>query len=292
MPNITPRIPSDPGLETAPDYTTAEWQTARDRLIAKFTINDQEAADELAASWKFDNDAQKLKWDAQVAADLAQAQRTPSPPPQIPPKSPDKKNEPEIDDSIPIPHNDGLRVSAFAELKLKLKEYAPIWYWSREGCAEASSLFRVDNHETIGLVQDEDGISLQKVSKGSGKVVQDEDLTWEQLSVAKGNFLTSILESPEWSSNYRLMFSQFYFNLDIHPIGRQPFGREALIAYHAAVRRRWFDAFKQSKTADAGTKTKVFNIATLDEGQLAKLQLNAKCLATSKERKQLPNRFP
>lgn len=68
--NIQHHIPADSGLESAPDYTAADWQQARDRLATRFGITDDKAAAELAASWKADNDIQKAKWDAQVAEDL------------------------------------------------------------------------------------------------------------------------------------------------------------------------------------------------------------------------------
>jgi hypothetical protein len=265
---------SDPALDICPDYTHEDYQQIRNILAASMDNSQERAIEALEALWRKETDRKKIIWARQQLEEDEPANNSPlsrQPSPIYP--SPDKKKRPNIVSDLSNLRSDRPRPSAFALRKLEAFEYVELWYFSTDGCADACFAANTSNDEALGLIQAEDGITLQKVPKRSKKAVQDESLTWEQLSIAKGNFLFHIQYVTKWPEPIVASFSTFYFNLDNHPIKAEPLGNETLLHYHAQVRRDWFDTFKRSPTGDT------FNISIIDKNILldinARLQRNA-----------------
>ena len=65
-------------------------------------------------------------------------------------------------------------------------EYVELWYFSSEGCKEASKAALTAADDTFGILNMDSGLALQsiKATKASRNAVVDEHLTWEQIMTA------------------------------------------------------------------------------------------------------------
>ena len=284
MPEPPPLL-SDPALEIMPDYSHADYDHIRNVLAALLNNSQERAVETLEEAWQKEIDRKKAIWAAQEAA---RTNNEPANPPDNPPapQQPDtdappidKKKRPIISGTISNPRIDRPRPSIFAIQKLESFEYVELWYFTNEGCHDTLLSTCSTEEDTLGLVQGVDGLSLQKVAKGSKRATQDENLTWEQLSIAKGNFLYYIQFVVLWPDPTVAAFSSFYFNLDNHPIKAEPLGSETLLQYHAQVRRDWFSTFKHSASGET------FDIATIDAVLL--LTINARLTRAANHQERL-----
>lgn len=84
----------------------------------------------------------------------------------------------------------------FAIKKLRERDYIELGYFTPEARMEASKTESVSSNDVFTLTQEESILALKPASnfRAKAKVVQDEDLTWEQLSVASLCFLEHIIQ--------------------------------------------------------------------------------------------------
>jgi len=316
MPPQQQPVLSDPALEACPDYSLDEHQDTRNTLAAVLQNSQALAIDALKALWKKENDRNKEIWAQQGNAAPPNQQNQPNQPgqpaqpdnpgqpnppaqqnppdPVLPPANQpqanaEKKKRPVIRKDLAMPLNDYPRPSTYALQKLEALEYVELWYFSTEGCSDASYASISAADETLGLVQADDGMTLKRVARGSKKVIPDERLSSHQLSVAKGNYLYQAQHVAQWPEDVMRSFSTFYFNLDNHPFKGEILGPESLIHYQAQVRREWFDLYKRSTTGE------IFDIASINTTRL--LSINARLtrdaahserIAMERERRYLP----
>ena len=66
-------------------------------------------------------------------------------------------------------------------------EYVELWYFTTEGCREASKATPTAVDDIFGLLNTDSGLTLQSIraTKASRNAMADEHLTWEQIMTAR-----------------------------------------------------------------------------------------------------------
>jgi hypothetical protein len=147
--------------------------------------------------------------------------------------------------------------------KIKAAEYVELWYFTAEGCREASAATLTTADDTIGLLRTDTGLTLQQVkaSKPSRNVLPDESLSWDQITTARHNIIDTMVAN-EWPEKLTVALATMYIKLEaLKATGTNPCG---LIRYHAVVHRLWHKFLK--KQADP------FNVGVINENLLTRLE--------------------
>lgn len=287
----------DPTDEVRPDFSLPAHQIARDGLAALFPDDPDpqaRATQILETVWDGQHQARVQEWELQQQQppnppppqpeddQPAPPQRTPTPPPPAP-KPTSKAPAFRIDPSIAFPNHKRSRVATYAANRTRNVEFVELYYWTKAGLAEADVAFRSESDDAMGFSLSDGVATLQKVSKASLKAIPDHLLTWEQIMSAKANFLYDIQYRYQWPHEAHQSFSRFYFNLDNHAERDKPFGKDALIRYHAKARHEWFDMIKAN-----GTDGGVFPIDRIDNESLNSLVIEAERHFLIQSRKSFP----
>lgn len=265
------RITQNPHLEALPDHAGPHYDAIR-ALLVNTGITDEQAVQTLNTSWTRSHEERIQAWDQQVIEDaaaqeeeqrLAQEQEDQ----QRAQRELELENErQEVERKKPKMNdfnenamvNDfiGPRPSAYALRRLADFEYAELWYFTQEGCADAMHQ-QTQNEDTFGLSKIDDVVSFRPVSalKASKNVIQDVDLTWRQMEIAKTTLIQHITKCG-WPKKVVTTLAEFFMNLEVHHYRQRAYGEHALLVYQARVRRNWHDHLKQ----DGG-----FNIAIINE---------------------------
>ena len=270
------RIISDPALDVQPDFASAAFEGLRIRIIGGTQSTHEEVATDLAAAWQQDHDLRLQTWAAQVeedaraAADAAQAQH------ELLEREcicleqeaetealEAEKKKPKINDfKVGTAVGDTLtpRPSQYAIHKVKSYEYVELWYFSPEGCKEASDEAKSNSDDTFGLTKVDDFVALKPVASArpSRKVIQDHSLDWRQFDLAKNTYLLYI-NKLNWPEKHQRALTMFFMNIVTHPYRSEPFGDRTLLLYAARVRRDWHDCLVLNNAFDIS----VFNLALM-----------------------------
>ena len=110
----------------------------------------------------------------------------------------------------------GPRPSAYALQQLAEFKYAELWYFTQEGCADAIHQ-HTQNEDSFSLSKVDDVVSFRPVSalKASKNVLQDSDLTWCQMEIAKTTLIQQITKC-EWPKKAVTALAQCFMNLKVH----------------------------------------------------------------------------
>jgi len=138
-----------------------------------------------------------------------------------------------------IPH----APSQYAVGKIENMEYVELWYFTTEGCREASKATPTAADDTFCILNTDTGLTLQsfKVTRASRNAIADEHLSWEQIMTARHNLIATA-DRGGWPKKHTLALAQLYIDLEDHKAaGYNP---RALILYHAIVRKQWHDAMR------------------------------------------------
>ncbi|KAJ7238030.1 hypothetical protein C8J57DRAFT_1087134 [Mycena rebaudengoi] len=280
-----PRIAYEPALEIAPNFGAASYQAIRAAIVSADNISDAQAATKLLDIWTTDLDVRKAQWATQVQDDADQAAAAAATAAQdvedallaeearleAEKQEADKKRAkfPAFDASLTAPDFLQPRVANFAKEKVLALGYVDLWYWTIEGCKDSETLrsgTAAEDTYTFSQANDGPGVELKAASssKASKKVILDEDLTWEQMSVASMGLLKE-MEVALWDEKYRQAFASFYYALQNHPyVRRGEPGKAVLLIYQARVRRNFHDILKEGRTP--------FNIALINTVLLDSIQ--------------------
>ena len=73
------------------------------------------------------------------------------------------------------------------------------------------------NEDTFGLTKVDDMVSFRPMSalKASGNVVQDTELSWHQMEIAKTTLIQQITKCG-WAQKAVTALAQFFMNLEVH----------------------------------------------------------------------------
>lgn len=270
------RILHDPHLEIMPDHAGPHYGILRDALTQN-GMSAEEAVQALNDSWTQNHDARILAWDQQVendaaaaAAALAQQQQAPQvqQAPQDAPVQGEEGAEGEkkklkmkdFDVATSVGNYIAPRPAQYALRRIEEFEYVELWYFTPEGCTDATHRQLTQFDDTFGLTKVDDVVSLKAISsiKASRNVIPDAELSFRQVSMAKNAFIP-LMTKYQWSEKAINAFAQLFTQLELHPLRQREFGERALITYQARVRREWHDQLKLGSA---------FNIGILNEDLL------------------------
>ena len=267
------RIMHDPHLEPMPDHAGPHYDILRN-VLTQNGMNVEEAVQALNDSWTQNHVARTQAWDQQVADDAAaaaallaqeqQQQDQQAPQNQDPPVEPEgEKKKPKMkdfDDTTTVGNYIAPRPAQYALRRIEDFEYVELWYFTPEGCNDATQLQLTQYDDTFGLTKVDNMVTLKSISslKASKNVIPDAELSFRQVSMAKNAFIP-LMAKYQWSAKAINAFAQLFTQLELHPLRQREFGERALIVYQARVRREWHDQLKLGLA---------FNIGILNEDLL------------------------
>ncbi|KDQ58868.1 hypothetical protein JAAARDRAFT_192448 [Jaapia argillacea MUCL 33604] len=184
----------DPNLEVQSDFTDVAYDVLRDLLIME-----ERAEKEQAEQRKLE-----LEWDTEVKRWEAEKKK---------PKLNDFDKGKIVGDVI-TPHP-----SPYALNKLQNFKLVKLFYFTHEGCLDATQHAHTTADDAFGLTKADGFVTLRPVAafKALRNIVQDEDLTWDQMILAKDNMLNH-MEQMGWSVKHVTALVTFFFNIECHPL--------------------------------------------------------------------------
>ncbi|KAG6896928.1 hypothetical protein C0992_005193 [Termitomyces sp. T32_za158] len=156
----------------------------------------------------------------------------------------------------------------FALKKLKEREYIELCYFTPEMRNEAAKSESVSANDIFTLTQEDNMLALKPASnfKAKTKVVQDEDLSWDQMSVASIDFLEHIIQE-NWPRSMIDAMHTFFFRLTHHRLRTEgATGNRVLLLYQARVRKEWHRQIKNPP------KDGIFDVGVIDDRLLRTLK--------------------
>ena len=200
-------ITHNPNSDECPDYGSAAFAAVRTALIAQNNLDDEGAKQLLADAWKQDNNRMKEAWERQVQDNLhlqeeadciaheeEERQQTQKEQEEEIERCELEKKKPkmkEFDHGTMVDDFITPRPSTYALNKLETFEYVKLWYFTPEGCLDATESQRSQADDTFSLVKVRESLALRQLSavKSSHNAVKDMDLTWKQMMIGKVLFL-------------------------------------------------------------------------------------------------------
>jgi len=235
-----------------------EWQGENLNQLVQRIVDHTQCSEEEAAN----------RLQTMIQALLEGPQNPPqerTPPASPPPQPPTQKKIIFIDFDLDatvsdrIPHNP----SQYAVGRIESMEYVELWYFTTEGCKEASKATPTAADDTFGLLNTDSGLTLQsiKATKASRNAVADEHLTWEQVMTAR-HTLIQTANQVNWPRKHTLVLAEFYIKLE--GLKAEGYNSRTLLLYHAVVRRQWHETMKGRGTP--------FNPSIINEALFTKLE--------------------
>jgi hypothetical protein len=257
---------NDPNFNVCPDYASDVFENTRAQLINENT-NEEQAVQLLTNIWETNNNADKIAWQRQVAADReerlhreqleeeeqdrleqvrAQEEETTR-------KEDRKKNKhkyiPILATGIPDDAATSIAPCAYAIKKLDKGEYVELWYFTNDGLDEVNRKETVDDDAMImSTLADGSTAWVSAASTRNARaVINDENLPFEEFCQACPRMLTA-MEEADWPEDRTRMMARFWRNIQVHKYRsmRNPVAQKALLAYQAEQRKRWHVAVKTS----------------------------------------------
>jgi hypothetical protein len=256
-----PRLLIDPNTTHCPDYSLAIYEAVRAPFVSDQTTHEQ-AANILATVWAAQNVVEKQQWQEQLDQDEAdiearrqELEEEARQRQEESDKEKDEQKKEEIKKNkskyIPIPARGvptqpPIIASTIATRRLNKGEYVPMWYYTNAGLDDASKSFSIFDEESLSLIRRADGsTSLVPAvsSRESKSIVEDQDLTWDEFSVAAPRMIDA-MSLAEWSEDRMRMMMKFWANLTTHHFrsSRNQIDRNALLLYQAEQRKLWHQA--------------------------------------------------
>jgi hypothetical protein len=257
---------NDPNFNVCPDYASDVFENTRAQLINENT-NEEQAVQLLTNIWETNNNADKIAWQHQVAADReerlhreqleeeeqdrleqvrAQEEETTR-------KEDRKKNKhkyiPILATGIPDDAATSIAPCAYAIKKLDKGEYVELWYFTNDGLDEVNRKETVDDDAMImSTLADGSTAWVSAASTRNARaVINDENLPFEEFCQACPRMLMA-MEEADWPEDRTRMMARFWRNIQVHKYRsmRNPVAQKALLAYQAEQRKRWHVAVKTS----------------------------------------------
>jgi len=281
-----PRIQQNPYLAECPDFNDDSFSDLILPLVGPDRTREQ-AIESLCTAWRSQNDRKKILWDAQIRAD--QQRQVEHNAQNIAVDDQDQANNDTADTrkkpklgafaaTASIGDEISRKPSTFAINKLKDMKYIELYCFSPAGCRDHANQRQSTAEEAFGFTY---GISTDGAATNTltlkpasalahpGKIIPDDDLTWEQVRDAKSCYLSHVIEAG-WNRAHVDALVAFFINLDNHPYNDNPEGKQALVWYQAHAREDWH---RKLGTAES------FNLAILNKTLLADFKKKANDLS-------------
>jgi len=280
-----PPLVSDPTKDVCPAYEDEAFEDIRAALVARHDgdhpMTTEEAVAKLQAAWQKSHEKKVTRWNQQLdgerqrqaeetqrATEEAERRRQLTEKEEEERRRKVERTKPKINSFDPnksigsfiIP-----RPSAFALNRLDKLDYVELDYFTTRGCKNAHAEHELTtNHNTYGLTSLGESLALQPLSslKPSKNIRRDEDLSWDEMVMAKNNMLHFMSVSKLWPPAHMECIAKFYYALETHPVRQTRHGNRVVTAYAGRARRQWFDALKRNDG---------FNLAKIDHGLMANI---------------------
>jgi len=258
-----PCLTLDLNLEVRPDFASAAYDALCTTLTAAEQVDKGVIVTRLSDAWDIENNAKKAMWVEQVRQDQAdaddatlareleqQAELEERRKEEEAERKEKEKKKPKLKDfvanrlvkdtTVPCP-------SRYAIHKLDKREYIELYYFTLEGCMEASKMDRTIAQDAFTFTKAKETLLLKPMAshKPSNKAIPDEDLTWRQMSIARTTLL-HYMSQTGWPENHVIALAEFYLNLESHPTRLQTDGDTILHHYQAQVRHEWHEALRST----------------------------------------------
>lgn len=261
------RIINNPHLEVMPNHAGPHYEALQNALTQN-EMTPEQAIQALNNSWAQNHAARVEAWEQQVeedtaaAAALVQQQPQPDQQPSLDPLPQEEERAEgekkklkmkDFDEATTVGNYIAPRPAQYALRRVEDFEYVELWYFTPEGCSDATQLQLTQNNDTFGFTKVDDMVSLKSISslKASKNVIPDAELSFRQVSMAKNAFIP-LMTKYQWSEKAINAFAQLFTQLELHPFRQREFGERALITYQARVRREWHDQLKLGSAFNIG----------------------------------------
>jgi hypothetical protein len=148
------------------------------------------------------------------------------------------------------------RPAQYALNKLAAIAYVEIHYFMLRGCGLAQREKQNTNADAVGLTQSDGHLSLHPMSalKLVKGIRADDDLAWAEITQGRHAMIRQMLKLGEecWPEYAVEGWSDFYSALDAHAIRQEEYGDEAVVLYHARVRREWYNMYTRGQGMNLG----------------------------------------
>ena len=231
--------PRNPTADVEPNFEEDHWEGARTAIMGGGKTA-EEANEILRQAWKGRHERDLGIWNEH----LQQLQQEGGEDEQIPEVIPEHEElaETEMPDWLDKPTPSFLDIKPACNIlkRLEKKEFIELWHFTAEGCRNAAAVDLASPDETFGLVNTEKGLLFQNIgaSVSSAKTINDENLTWNQLTEAKTRMI-GCLKDCKWKSYEIEQLMMFYLGLDVHLMHSRPYGLDAIMRYQDRVQRDW-----------------------------------------------------
>ncbi|KAG0697621.1 hypothetical protein DFH29DRAFT_1021513 [Suillus ampliporus] len=260
------RILADPALEAQPNFESAAYGGWLNALITGGAVR-ADALAQMAEDWSRECQERITLWQAQLEEEnrarqeLEEHARAEREAEEENERRETEKKKPKINNfdadtlvaDVLIP-----RPSQFALQKIKNMDYVELWYFSPDGCRDASDTSRSSAEDAFGFAKVDGYVALKPVAsfKASQKALQDHDLSWRQFDMAKTSFLIHI-DKCGWPEKHQQALVMFFTLITNHEHRMRPRGERTLLRYAGLVRREWHDRLTQNQGFNIG----IFNAA-------------------------------
>jgi hypothetical protein len=275
------RIQQNPHLAECLDFSDGSFDDLIAPLVEPGRTREQ-VVENFRTAWLAQNDRRKALWDAQVLADRSLKNTCNAQQPeqgesaQANDNGDASRRKPKLGafaQNTSIGNEITLKPSTFAINRLRNMEYVELYCFTPAGCRDHANQRTTMTDEAFGFSYSitPDGstgnmLTLKPLALvHPGKIVPDENLTWEQVHDAKARYLNHVVEAG-WDWEHVNALALFFVNLGIHPFIHSAEGKQALAWYQAHVREDW-----HRKLGTPGS----FNLSILNDTLLAAFKKKA-----------------
>ncbi|KAF8129358.1 hypothetical protein EV363DRAFT_1169125 [Boletus edulis] len=256
-----------------PDFADEEARPLREALSLAFGWDEEQAIQHLEATWRNRQDRPEPRGPP-PGRDQDPPQGGPPrlqlDEPEVQPEQPEppqEKKKPTIADfeeDEPTPNAIASRPSQFALQKIAAFEYVELWYFTKEGCFEATKQSRSQADDAFGILAANEVLTLRPVAsvKASRNAKADHELSLTEILQARTSFLEHLKEAG-WPNKHISALFTFFWTLESHPFRLSMRRGDRILAMYAAkVRRHWHDKLKLGGA---------FNIANINDALLQQI---------------------
>jgi len=159
------------------------------------------------------------------------------------------KKKPTIGDfekDAPPPNVITSRPSQYALQKITAFEYIELWYFTKDGCFEATKQAHSQADDAFGLASTNKILTLHPVTsvKASKYAKANNELSLTEILQAWTSYLEHLKEAG-WPEKHISALFKFFWNLECYPFHLSTqHGDQILATYTAKTRRHWHNKLK------------------------------------------------
>ena len=150
------------------------------------------------------------------------------------------------EEDAPPPNIITFRPSQYVLQKIPVYKYVELWYFTKDGCFEATQQAHLQADDAFGLLFTNEVLTLYLVAlvKASKYAKADHELMLTEILQAWTSYLKHIKEAS-WPKKHISVLFKFFWNIECHPFCISTWhGDHILTTYTAKTRRHWYNRLK------------------------------------------------